>query len=116
MRVSVVDYGIGNLYSVQRAFETCGAEVTLSSDPAQIADARRLLTGREILDLTYEDDIADDPHRAYRRICDFLGVTPEPVEVRYGRTTPFPLSGVIENFDEVKAALASTEFEWMLAE
>lgn len=88
----------------------------LRASAAQIADARRLLTGREVLDLAYEDDIADDPHRAYRRICDFLGVTPEPVEVRYGRTTPFPLSDVIENFDEVEAALSGTEFECMLAE
>ena len=78
--------------------------------------ARRLLDGHDILTLTYEEDIAQDPSRAYRRVCDFLGVEPEPVEIKYGRTTPFPLSDVIENLDEVQAALAGTEFEWMLAE
>jgi glycosyltransferase involved in cell wall biosynthesis len=78
--------------------------------------ARRLLAGHDILCLTYEEDIAEDPSRGYRRACDFLGVEPEPVEIKYGRTTPFPLRDVIENFDEVKAALAGTEFEWMAEE
>jgi len=78
--------------------------------------ARRLLMGRDVLDLTYEGDVAEDPRRAYRRICDFLGVNDEPVEIRYGRTTPQKLTEIIENFDEVKAALAGTEFEWMAEE
>ena len=39
-----------------------------------------------------------------------------PAQVRYGRTTPFPLSDVIENLDVVKAALAGTEFMWMTEE
>ncbi|MCI0428985.1 MAG: glycosyltransferase [Rhodospirillales bacterium] len=82
----------------------------------RLESARRLLDGHDILCLTYEEDIAEDPTRAYRRVCDFLGVEPEPVEIKYGRTTPFPLSDVIENFDEVKAALAGTEFEWMTDE
>lgn len=41
--VTIVDYGMGNLFSVQRAFEHCGAEVKLSSDPAEIASADRLV-------------------------------------------------------------------------
>jgi len=41
--VTVVDYGIGNLYSVRRALESCGAEVSLTSDPAVIADSKRLV-------------------------------------------------------------------------
>lgn len=43
MQVTVVDYGIGNLFSVGRALERCGAEVTLSADPAQIEAAGRLV-------------------------------------------------------------------------
>ena len=35
---------------------------------------------------------------------------------KYGRTTPFRLSEVIENFEEVQVALAGTEYEWMLVE
>ena len=33
-RVLVVDYGVGNLLSVCRAFEHCGATVDLSGNPA----------------------------------------------------------------------------------
>ena len=42
-RVLVVDYGIGNLYSVRRALESVGAEVTISADPDDIARASRLV-------------------------------------------------------------------------
>lgn len=41
--VTIVDYGMGNLYSVSRAFETCGATVILSSDPEKISLAERLI-------------------------------------------------------------------------
>jgi glutamine amidotransferase len=42
--VTVVDYGVGNLYSVRRALETCGCdEVEVSSDPAAIERAARLI-------------------------------------------------------------------------
>lgn len=41
--VTIVDYGIGNLYSVQRALETCGARVLLSADPQVIENASRLV-------------------------------------------------------------------------
>lgn len=43
-QVTVVDYGVGNLYSVQRALEVSGAdEITFSADPAAIAAAERLI-------------------------------------------------------------------------
>jgi glutamine amidotransferase len=41
--VSVVDYDIGNLYSVQRALETVGATVRWASDAAAVASADRLV-------------------------------------------------------------------------
>src|SRR6185436_13226098 len=37
------DYGIGNLFSVRRALEHCGASVTISSEPAVIAASPRLV-------------------------------------------------------------------------
>jgi imidazole glycerol-phosphate synthase subunit HisH len=43
MQVTVIDYGIGNLFSVGRALEHCGAEVTFTSDPALIESAPRLV-------------------------------------------------------------------------
>jgi len=41
--VTVVDYGIGNLYSVQRALESCGAEVRLATDAAGVRAAHHLV-------------------------------------------------------------------------
>lgn len=37
--VAVLDYGIGNLRSAQKAFEHAGADARLTADPAVIADA-----------------------------------------------------------------------------
>lgn len=43
-KVTVLDYGVGNLYSVQRAFEVCGAsDICISSDPDAIRNADRLV-------------------------------------------------------------------------
>ncbi len=41
--VTVVDYGVGNLHSVCRALEHCGARVTLADDAQGVAAAERLL-------------------------------------------------------------------------
>lgn len=41
--VVVIDYGVGNLLSVQRGLEHCGAIVTLSSDPEKILSAKRVV-------------------------------------------------------------------------
>jgi glutamine amidotransferase len=41
--VHVVDYGVGNLFSVARAVEACGGEAKLTSKPAEIAAADRLI-------------------------------------------------------------------------
>jgi glutamine amidotransferase len=43
MTVLVVDYGMGNLPSVARALEECGADVEVSDDPAAIKRAERLV-------------------------------------------------------------------------
>jgi glutamine amidotransferase len=42
-RVAVVDYGLGNILSVTRALEFCGAEVVVTSDPDIILSADRLV-------------------------------------------------------------------------
>lgn len=41
--VTIVDYGSGNLLSVARALEHCGALVRISGDPEEIERAERLL-------------------------------------------------------------------------
>jgi len=41
--VVVIDYGVGNLLSVQRGFEYCGAKVVLTADPEKILAAKRVV-------------------------------------------------------------------------
>ncbi|MEI7612343.1 MAG: imidazole glycerol phosphate synthase subunit HisH [Betaproteobacteria bacterium] len=41
--VVVIDYGVGNLLSVQRGLEHCGAKVALTSDPEKILAASRVV-------------------------------------------------------------------------
>ncbi|RED54098.1 imidazole glycerol phosphate synthase subunit HisH [Aestuariispira insulae] len=42
-RVTIVDYGSGNLLSVRRALECCAGEVTLAQTPEQVRHADRLV-------------------------------------------------------------------------
>jgi len=41
--VTVIDYGVGNLLSVQRGLEHCGAKVILTADPEKILTAKRVV-------------------------------------------------------------------------
>lgn len=41
--ITMVDYGIGNLRSVQKAFEHLGAAVSLTDDPRAISEAEKLV-------------------------------------------------------------------------
>lgn len=41
--VLIIDYGVGNLLSVQRGFEYCGAKVGISSDPDKIQKASHVI-------------------------------------------------------------------------
>jgi hypothetical protein len=63
--------------------------------------------------LSYEDDVQQDPRRAYRKIVDHIGIAPLDVTVRLRRINPQPLSELVENIDEVRTYLAGTEFSWM---
>ncbi|MHB8801019.1 MAG: imidazole glycerol phosphate synthase subunit HisH [Thermoanaerobaculia bacterium] len=42
-RVALLDYGVGNVGSVRRAFERLGAEVVTTSDPAVVAVSSRVV-------------------------------------------------------------------------
>ena len=42
-KVTIIDYGVGNLLSVKRGFERCGASVTVTSD------SRAILTSEKIV-------------------------------------------------------------------
>ena len=37
MKINIIDYGLGNLWSVKNAFEYLGHDVSISSDPTEIS-------------------------------------------------------------------------------
>lgn len=41
--IAIIDYGMGNLYSVEKAFAQLGAEAVVTSDPAVIAGADKVI-------------------------------------------------------------------------
>jgi glutamine amidotransferase len=41
--IAIIDYGVGNLRSVEKALEAVGVEAVVTSDPARIRDADRLV-------------------------------------------------------------------------
>jgi len=43
MSVMIIDYGMGNLKSVKRAFEECGASVFVSDDPKDLKEASHIV-------------------------------------------------------------------------
>lgn len=43
MKVTVVDYGLGNLFSIQRALTHLGADVEVTSDPERVGKADALI-------------------------------------------------------------------------
>lgn len=105
VRLDVNDVG----YDEQKA----SLRRSLEMDAAYFDELHRLLQSRAHLSLVYEDDIALEPRRAYRQCCDFLGLTPEPVDVRLRRMNPFPLQDMIENIDDVREHLRDTPFAQM---
>lgn len=42
-RITIIDYGMGNLRSVQKKFQRVGAEVLISSDIEEISQAKKLI-------------------------------------------------------------------------
>ena len=41
--IVIIDYGLGNLYSVEKAFNRVGSEVTISSDIDIISSATKIV-------------------------------------------------------------------------
>jgi hypothetical protein len=77
-------------------------------------DLRSALSDRTALHLTYEDDVAVDPVKAYAAVCDFIGVMPEDVRARLDRTGTDELGSIVSNYDEIVGVLSGTEYAWML--
>ena len=73
-----------------------------------------VLTNQRVLRLNYEDDVLQDPVKAYRRVCSFLGIDCKKVSTRLRKMNPFDLSDIITNFGDIEIALRGTSYEWML--
>ena len=71
---------------------------------------------KPLLHIKYESDIEENPVKAYRKICEFVGIKSLSPEVKLKKTNPFPLEELILNFDEVKKYLQATPYAWMLDE
>ncbi len=55
MKVTIADYGVGNLHSVKKAFEKNGSAVTISNDVSKILDAECIIfPGVGAFDVTME--------------------------------------------------------------
>ena len=70
----------------------------------------RLSRAMAPLRLTYEDDVQDSPLRGYELIRRHAGLGEFRPQVRLSRTTPFPLSAVVENWSEIRGLLSGLRY------
>jgi hypothetical protein len=73
-----------------------------------------MLLPDEAIFLSFEQDIQEYPRKAYLKVCRFLDIKDACPKINFKRTNPFSYEELIENFDEVKAAIRSTQYSWML--
>ncbi|MCF8720163.1 imidazole glycerol phosphate synthase subunit HisH [Nitrospina gracilis] len=77
--IAIIDYGMGNLRSVHKAFEAVGAEACVTRDPQVIADAPSVvLPGvgafKDCMANLDEYGLIDPVHKAIRSGKPFLGI------------------------------------------
>jgi hypothetical protein len=66
------------------------------------------------LNLTYEDDLEDNPVKGFHRVREFLALPAHTPQVNYAKTNPFAFNKLVTNFEELEEYLRGTEYEWML--
>jgi len=101
------EYGINQKSSIIEYFQIMDNETALLKD---------CIGGKPLVHVEYETDIEEDPLKAYRKICEFVGIKSLLPEVKLKKTNPFPLKDMISNFDELKKYLEATPYAWMLDE
>ena len=77
--LTIVDYGMGNLRSVQKAVEKIGAEAVITSDPSTIAKADRIILPgvgafRDAIKALHDHNLADPIKEAIAADKPFLGI------------------------------------------
>jgi hypothetical protein len=110
----------GVWHSTQGAYGTGKIRVNVSDCRSaldqigeQESDLDALARGHRVFPMSYED--LTEGHRI-DELQSFLGVLPQPVSSRYERLRERPLNEVIENYDELAAALAGTPYATSLGE
>ena len=78
------------------------------------SEIKHQLQNENFLELTYEDDILENPINAYKKVCKFLDIPQQNVGVKLKKTNPYPLKDLIKNYDEVHEYLKPTKYGWML--
>jgi hypothetical protein len=66
-------------------------------------------SGHKTFDVFYED-LSADLDGTLANVEEFLGVEPEPATITMRRQNPEPLRDLIANYDELRAAFASSEY------
>jgi LPS sulfotransferase NodH len=75
---------------------------------------KHLLAHDQVLYLSYERDILEDPTQAYLKCCRFLGVAPASPQIALARTNPFAYDEIVLNMPAVTTLLRNTKYAWML--
>ncbi|HPK05233.1 MAG TPA: hypothetical protein PK908_05000 [Bacteroidales bacterium] len=77
---------------------------------------RLTLSNYDFCDIVYEDDLLKDASIGYNKVCNYLNITPESINITTKRINPFRLQDILINYKEVDNYLHNTIFEWMLYE
>lgn len=77
---------------------------------------KQILDGHRVLELNYEDDIAQDPCSAYNNVSDFCCLKNKKPKIKYGKINPHTVGESIINCIKVEQVLQGTAYEWMLHE
>jgi hypothetical protein len=73
-----------------------------------------ILKNDKVLNLVYEEDIEKDPKIAYSKVCEFLNITNQDVQVTFKKLNKEKFSEIIENSEEIENLLSKTAYKWML--
>lgn len=75
---------------------------------------KKIIGAGNFLELSYEDDIQNDPYIAYEKVCDYLQINYLSPNIQYKKTNPFSLKEILYNYDEVTEYFENSSYEWMI--
>ena len=68
----------------------------------------------DILKMSYEEDIRDNPKKAFKKIVKYIDLDRVDVKVETKKINNRPISDRISNFEQVCECLRGTKYEWMV--